>query len=80
MVAYACVISEENFPVIASEKPDFNREEIIKWLEEHKQGYFLRDPDSAGFDCKFLATDIFLQFYKFESQDVGSLFRRVLKL
>lgn len=79
MEAYVCRISEENFAAIASEKPDFNKDELIEWLTYHGQGFFLRDPSSV-FDCGYLVDDVLLEMYMFDSADASSLFRRVLKL
>lgn len=79
MAAYVCRISEENLNVIASENPNFDMEEIVDWLNEHGEGYFLRD-ESSVFDCKYLAEAVFEQMYRFEHKDVDSLFRQVKKI
>jgi hypothetical protein len=79
MVAYACRISEENFDAIASEKPDFDREQTLQWLEQNGTGYFLRD-ESTNLDCGYFVDDNFFQMYTFDSTDKQDLFRRVLKI
>jgi hypothetical protein len=80
MVAYACRIIENNFGVIASEKPDFDMKEIIAWINEHKTGYFIRDPDSV-FDCKYMHDTVFFQIYRFDNTyDEDELFRRAFNL
>jgi hypothetical protein len=79
MVAYACRIVRENFHAIASEKPDFDIDELYEWLDEHKTGYFLRDI-SSPFDCKYVPDDLFFQIYIFERADTGELFRRILMI
>lgn len=68
-----------NMWVIASEKPDFDKEEFINWLEEHEEGYFLRDPESV-LDCQYFEPTVFLEIYTFTSPDRGELFRRVVKI
>lgn len=77
MVAYACRISEENFAAIASEKPDFNKDELVEWLRYHGRGFFLRDPSST-FDCGYFVDEVFYELYVFDSTDTNPLFRRVL--
>jgi hypothetical protein len=79
MVAYACRISEENLGVIASEHPGFDREETLRWIEEHGEGYFLRD-DASSFDCQYFVPEVFQRFYSFEPGNEGELFRRVLRI
>lgn len=78
--AYACRISEENFGAIASEKPDFDREQAIQWLEQNGQGYFLRDPDNPNLDCGYFVDEVFYQVYTFDEADTEELFRRVLRI
>lgn len=77
--AYACRISEENFKAIASEKPDFDRDQTLEWLEHNGQGYFLRDP-STNLDCGYFVDEVFFQMYMFNEADPETLFRRVLKI
>ena len=77
--AYAVRIKEQNFQAIASEKPDFNLEETIQWLEDNGQGYFLRDPESKN-DCKYLVDEVFTQLYAFGDGDFKAVFRRVHRL
>lgn len=79
MVAYACVLSEANLNAIASESPQFDRELTLQWLEEHREGYFLRD-DSSPFDCQYFEPSVFLEIYQFESADTTALFRRVRRI
>ena len=80
MVAYACLITEANLGVIASEHPKFDREEALQWIKEHETGYFIRDEESRAFDCKYMDEEVFKEIYKFEYGDYGDLFRRILKL
>lgn len=79
MVAYACRITEQNFGVIASEKPDFNMKEIVEWIEQHETGFFIRDPASI-FDCKYMHDDVFFEFYKFADTDKDRLFRLLFEI
>lgn len=76
MVAYAVRIKKENKQVIASEHPKFDEAEFNKWLETHKDGYFLRDPDSA-LDCHYFVDYVFIQMYRFDPPGTGALFERV---
>lgn len=78
MVAYVCRITEANFSVIASEKPDFDLKEVISWLNAHEKGYFLRDPDSV-FDCKYIHDDVFSELYSLVKVDEDALFRQAFK-
>lgn len=78
--AYAIRATAENQWAIASEHPEFNRQEFLDWIAEHGEGgYFLRDPASV-MDCHYFDEDVFLEFYKFEYKDPGELFRRVVKV
>lgn len=79
MAAYACRISKENLGAIASESPQFDRELTLQWLDEHKEGYFLRD-DTSAFDCQYFETSIFLEIYMFEKGDEDALFRPVRRI
>jgi hypothetical protein len=79
VVAYACRITKENFGAIASEKPDFDEEYTLRWLDDHGTGYFLRDPSSA-LDCQYFDDDVFFEIYIFQSKDEGELFRRCIKI
>lgn len=77
--AYAVRITERNFQAIASEKPNFNKEETLQWLEDNGHGYFLRDANSQ-FDCQYFVDEIFSQLYTFADVDTNAVFRRVHKL
>jgi|KBSMisStandDraft_5_1062788.scaffolds.fasta_scaffold2185290_1 hypothetical protein len=79
MPAYAVRISPENFGAICSEKPDFNQEEALKWLEQHKQGYFVRD-DESSLDCQYFEDTSFFAVYTFADKDPRALFRRIMRL
>lgn len=79
MNAYAVLIIPGNLNAIASEKPDFDFEETMQWLEQHEVGYFLRDEESV-LDCKYFEEMVFFEMYAFEEADDGSIFRRVVKL
>lgn len=76
--AWAVAITEENIRgVIQSEAGlNFNLEDALEWLEEHKEGWFVRDEETV-LDCQFFEPNIFPMFYKFVSVDNHSLFRRV---
>lgn len=78
--AYACHISLENMGAIASEKPDFNREEFFQWMKEHDGGFFVRDAGSP-WDCMYLAELVFHQIYMFELDNFNStnLFHRIIR-
>jgi hypothetical protein len=78
MVAHAIAITEENVRgVIQSEAgPSFDLEKALQWLEEHEEGWFLRDP-SSPLDCEFFMPEVFNQMYIFLSMDQSSLIRRV---
>lgn len=78
-LGYACRITEKNFPAIASEKPDFDLDDLLDWLNEYRKGYFLRDPESP-FDCQYLQDAEFFNMYAFCQPDYKDLFRRVLRL
>jgi hypothetical protein len=77
--AFAVRITEENFQAIASEKPNFNLEETLQWLEDHGQGYFLRHPGTS-FDCEYFVDEVFTQLYAFAAADTSAIFRRVHRL
>lgn len=78
MVAHAIAITEENVRgVIQSEAGSYyNLETALKWLEEHEEGWFLRDP-SSPLDCEFFMPEVFNEMYMFLSKDQSSLIRRV---
>lgn len=80
MTAYAVAITEDNiYGIIRSEAgSDFNLAVALDWLTEHGEGWFLRDP-STVLDCSFFATEIFLEMYKFTSNDQQSLLRAVIQ-
>jgi len=78
-MAEACRITKENTWVIASEKPNFDKEEFDAWIEEHGVGYFLRD-EGSKLDCSYIPPEDFLDIYIFESGDTGALFRKVIKI
>jgi len=81
MQAYAIAITEENLNgVIHSEAGwSYNLEAALQWLEEHEEGWFLRDPGSA-FDCAFFESEVFGQIYTFLHSDAGSLIRPVIRI
>lgn len=80
MPAYACRVTPENMGAIASEfgKRKWDLQEAMQWLEEHGDGWFLRD-DSSPLDCHFFEPTVFFEMYAFDG-DSNSLFRRVIKL
>lgn len=79
--AYAVAVTDENIRgVILSEAgPGFNVELALKWLEEHEEGWFLRDKESS-FDCLFFVPEVFSEIYTFTSADDHSLFRHVIRV
>lgn len=80
--AYAVAITEENLRgVIRSEAgSNFDLEFALAWLEEHGEGWFLRDEESA-LDCQFFMPMVFVEMYQFVSSlDHTSLFRQVIKI
>lgn len=79
--AYAVKITEENLRgVILSEAGlNYNLEYALEWLEEHGDGWFLRDPESV-LDCQFIVDTVFETLYQFTSVDDHSLFRHVIPL
>ena len=79
MAGYACLIISENLQAIASEKPDFDLDSTLEWIDAHEDGYFLRDTSSV-FDCKYLDKDVFFEMYDFVDKDRGELFRRVARI
>lgn len=80
MVAYAVPITLENMGAIASEKPDFNREEFLSWIEDHGTGFFVRDPGTV-FDCEYFDPKVFLEIYIFEKRsDANELFRQISRI
>jgi hypothetical protein len=78
--AYAIAVTEENLKgVIRSEAgPKFDLETALWWLEEHGEGWFLRDPNSP-LDCQFFMPEVFFEMYSFWSNDPTSLIRRVVQ-
>lgn len=79
MAGYACRITPANFQAIASEKPDFDLEEVKEWLEAHGEGYFLRDASSV-FDCKYIEPSVLLELYIFADVDPSQIFQRVVRI
>lgn len=79
-LAWACKTSKENLGAIASEAGGhFDRKYAEDWVEEHGEGYFLRDPGSA-FDCQFFVDTVFFDLYEFEaSSSDNALFRTVVR-
>lgn len=76
-LSYACQITQANLNVIASEKPDFNRDDAIRWITDHEStGYFIRD-EGSPFDCQFMAEVVFHEIYMFDSLDTNQLFRKI---
>lgn len=81
MVAYAARIVTENQQAIASEHPKFSLEEFLSWIEDHGEtGYFVRDPESPAFDCRYFDEIVFYQIYLFEPTGHAELFRRIEKI
>lgn len=75
--AYACKITEENFGALRSEKPDFDADETIIWLEENGPGWFIRDENNKQWDCVYMAQIIFSQIYLFETFEPTDIFHRI---
>lgn len=76
--AYACRISQENLGAIASEKPDFDREEALEWIQTGG-GFFIRD-EGSPFDCEYMADVVFHQIYLFDNFDRTAIFHRILRM
>lgn len=77
-VAYAIAITEDNIRgIILSEGGlKFDLDRSLMWLEEYKQGWFLRNEGSV-FDCHFFAPEIFEEMYFFVKNDPEALIRHV---
>lgn len=76
--AWACKINRENQAAIISEHPKFDLDEFEKWLRDHKDGYFVRDP-SSPFDCRYFSELTFYEFYLFMPGNQDALFRQIIK-
>lgn len=81
MPAYAIAITEDNLRgVIHSEAGlNFNLEAALKWLEDHEEGWFLRDLGSP-LDCEFFMPEVFKEMYIFMNDDTSALIRSVVKI
>lgn len=77
-LAYAIRVTEANIKsIILSEAGEsYNVIDALKWLQEHGEGWFLRDEDSV-LDCKFFRPEIFTVMYKFVDYDDGRLIHQV---
>lgn len=81
-VAYAAYITEENFGAIASEKPGFDANEALKFLNEHGGvGFFIRDEEMKAYDCRYMSATTFHQIYAFDNLvfDENAIFHRVVR-
>lgn len=79
MNAYACRLTAENIPAIASEHPKFSRKELADWVDKHGSGYFVRDEDRPAFDCRYMMEETLTQIYDFERGNESALFRRLVR-
>lgn len=81
VAAYAIYITEENLRgVILSEAgPNYDLELSLQWLEEHSEGWFLRD-DMSPLDCQFFVPEVFFETYRFTNNDEAQLIRHVREL
>lgn len=81
MTAYAVEITKENIQgVIRSEAgKEFDLITALQWLDEHGEGWFLRDEESV-LDCQFFMPEVFAEMYAFAANDRSSLLRHVVKL
>lgn len=77
-MARACRIHPENFSVIASKKPDFDLEFTKRWLDEHEQGYFIRD-SSSPFDRQYMEASVFFEMYRVVGGTNEDIFRPIEK-
>lgn len=78
--AFVVAITEENLRrVIRSEAgPSFDLDIAMAWLEEHQEGWFLRD-EGSPFDCQFFMPEVLKELYSFTNNDQNSLFRHVIR-
>lgn len=75
--AWAIEIVEDNYCAILSEAGrSFDRDFLLKWVDEYKEGFFLMD-SSSPLDCTLLDPEKFLRLYQFERGDVDTMFRLV---
>lgn len=81
MASYAIAITKDNIRgVIQSEAGlKFNLETALCWLEDHEEGWFVRDPESP-LDCEFFMPEVFEEMYMFIANDYDSLIRRIVKV
>lgn len=77
--AWAAAIVEENYQAILSEAGKaFDRDFLLKWVAEHKEGFFLRD-EASELDCTLFIPKNFSQLYSFDRGDENAMFRIVSK-
>ena len=81
MQAYAVAITEDNIRnAIRSEAGrDFDLDIALAWLEEHENGWFLRDEGSI-FDCQFFMPEVFEELYAFVSYKDNETFKKVTRI
>jgi hypothetical protein len=77
-MGYAIAITEENIRgVILSEAgPDFDINAALVWLEEFKEGWFVRDETSV-LDCHYFTPETFAVMYIFTDNDQSVLMRKI---
>jgi hypothetical protein len=77
-MGYAIAITEENIRgVILSEAGSgFDLAAALDWLEEFKEGWFIRD-ESSVLDCHLFTPETFAVMYTFTDNDQGLLMRKV---
>ena len=82
MQAYAVAVTEANIrTAIRSEAGrGFNLELALQWLEEHEDGWFIRDEGST-FDCMMFRPEVFEELYMFSDIDNNdAVFRKIVKI
>jgi len=81
MHAYVIEVTPENLRgVIRSEAgKSFDLDLALAWLDEHGEGWFLRDEGSA-LDCQFFVPEVLFEMYVFTSHDESELLRQVVKI
>lgn len=77
-MGWAIAVTEENIHgIILSEGgSDFIVDAALKWLEEFKEGWFVRD-ESSVLDCHLFTVDVFNVMYAFTQNDEGLLMRHI---
>ena len=77
-MGYAIAITEENIRgVILSEAGSgFDLVAALAWLDEYKEGWFIRDETSV-LDCHLFTPETFAIMYMFTDNDQNVLMRKI---